>query len=564
MDKYIHSDFCPWIGERITVMIKTIDGLMYLNMLRGGAHSLNANRAAVNDLNVFPIPDGDTGDNMYMTINAGAARTAEDPALGKVACDAAHEMLLGARGNSGVILSRIFSGIGKGLDGTDTAGTARFIDAMQQGVTEAYGSVSTPVEGTILTVYREAVEKAADSGTDDFEELFNVFLTELAASLERTPDLLDVLKEAGVVDSGGAGFIYIAEGMKAALSGLSFDTVSVSAAAPKSLNLDAFGTDSVLEYGYCTEFLLRLQQAKVDPDTFDLDAFIDWLNSVGDSVVAFREGTIVKVHVHTRHPGDILNHCQLYGEFLTTKIENMTLQHNEAHTNAGYQLKNTKPKKPYAIVTVAAGRGIQDIFRSLGCDVVVDGGQSMNPSAEDLVRAFEQVRAETIYVFPNNSNIVLTAQQAAALYNDADVRIVRTKTIGEGYSAISMFDITVGDTDAVCAYLDEVIEGTITGMVSCASRDTHTDRLNILKGDYIGFVGDDIYVDEHSPEDALVALSGELEAGGYDIMLILAGAESQPEAADAMCGRLSALYPRTEVIMMDGGQPVYDYVMILS
>ena len=545
-------------------MMKTIDGRVYLNMLRGGAHSLNANRGAVNDLNVFPIPDGDTGDNMFMTIDAGASRTEGEASLGKVAAAAAHEMLLGARGNSGVILSRIFAGIGKGLEGTDTADTARFIAAMQVGVTEAYGSVATPVEGTILTVYREGVEKAAAGKAEDFEELFDIFLAELAQSLERTPDLLAVLKEAGVVDSGGAGFIYIAEGRKAALAGHSFDSTATGAAAPKSLNLDAFGADSELEYGYCTEFLLRLQRAKGDPESFDLDAFIDRLNSMGDSVVAFREGTIVKAHVHTHRPGDVLNLCQDYGEFLTTKIENMTLQHNEAHTNAGFKLKNTKPKKPYGIVTVAAGRGIQDIFRSLGCDVVVDGGQSMNPSAEDLVRAFEQVGAQTIYVFPNNSNIVLTAQQAAALYNDADVRIVRTKTIGEGYSAISMFDITVGDTDAVCAYLQEVIDGTVTGMVSRASRNASTSRLNIVKGDYIGFVGDDIYVDEPDPEATLIALSEELSAGSYDIMLILAGADAHDAEAAAMCDALRAKYPRTEIIMMDGGQPIYDYVMILT
>ena len=545
-------------------MVKTIDGLMYLNMLRGGAQNLNRHRTAVNDLNVFPIPDGDTGDNMFMTINAGASCASGAAMLGAVAADAARAMLLGARGNSGVILSRIFAGIAKELEGADSADTGRFLRALQEGVSEAYGAVSVPVEGTILTVYREAVEEAARSGAGSFEALFDVFSAALAASLERTPELLDVLREAGVVDSGGAGFVYIAEGMREALGGHSFDSVHAPAAAPAQVSFDAFTEDSVLEYGYCTEFLLRLQRIKADPEQFDLDSFIAWLNSVGDSVVAFREGTIVKVHVHTRRPGDILNHCQQYGEFLTTKIENMTLQHNESTTNAGYQLKNTKPKKPYAIVTVAAGEGIQEIFRSLGCDAVVDGGQSMNPSAEDLVRAFTQVHAETIYVFPNNSNIVLTAEQAAALYHESDVRIIRTKTIGEGYAAISMFDINVGDTDAVCAYLNEVAEGTVTGMVARASRDASCNRLNILKGDYLGFVGDDIYVDEATAEDALVSLSDELSAGSYDILLILAGADADDAQADAVCDRLRAQYPRTEVILMNGGQPVYDYIIILS
>ena len=544
-------------------MTKTIDGLQYLNMLRGGAHSLKVNRQAVNDLNVFPIPDGDTGDNMYMTINAGASKAPEDSNLHIVAGSAAKEMLLGARGNSGVILSRIFAGIGKGLENLKNASVADFIAALEIGVKEAYGAVATPVEGTILTVYRESVEVVRKENPESFEELFDIMLKELSESLERTPDLLDVLKEAGVVDSGGAGFVYIAEGMKAALSGLSFDSEG-SGVTRQQVNLDDFNEDSVLEFGYCTEFLLRLQRAKGDIDSFDLDGFIDWLNEVGDSVVAFREGSIVKVHVHTMHPGDILNHCQQFGEFLTTKIENMTLQHNGAHSNAGYKLKNTKPKKPYGIVTVAAGRGIQDIFRSLGCDVVVEGGQTMNPSAEDLMRAFEQVDAGTIYVFPNNSNIVLTAMQAAELYDNADVRIIKTKTIGEGYCAISMFDITVGDTDAVCDYLSDVIEGTMTGMVSVASRDTVSGEVEVKKGDYIGFVGDDIYTDDPTAEQAMESLCEKLKAGSYDIMLLLAGEDANDEKANEMVRDLEKKYPRTEIIMMNGGQPVYDYIVILS
>ena len=543
-------------------MTKTIDGLLYLNMLRGGAENLNANRIAVNDLNVFPIPDGDTGDNMFMTVNAGASKTAESPLLGEVATHAAHEMLLGARGNSGVILSRIFAGIGKGLENVRQADTIRFIHALQQGVKEAYRAVSNPVEGTILTVYREAVEYTTRQNADTFEALFDDLLRELSASLERTPELLDVLKEAGVVDSGGAGFVYIAEGMKAALAGLEFSASGIST-APKSVNLDAFTEDSELEFGYCTEFLLRLQRSKIDIDSFDLNAFIGWLNDVGDSVVAFKEGTVVKVHVHTKRPGDILNHCQQYGEFLTTKIENMTLQHNEAHGNAGFKLTNTKPKKPYGIVTVAAGEGLKKIFTSLGVDAVVDGGQSMNPSASEMLKAYEDVGAQTVYVFPNNSNIVMTAEQAAAMTRDLDIRIIKTKTVGEGYAAISMFDITVGDTDEVVAYLNEIISGVVTGVVSRASRDV-AGEVNVIKGDYIGFVGDDIYVDEKTPEQALIGLCDRLNAKSYDVMLILAGADCDAEAAGKMYDTLKNAYRRTEVIMLQGDQPIYDYIMILE
>lgn len=546
-------------------MIKQIDGIMYLNMLRAGAQRLNANRTAVNDLNVFPIPDGDTGDNMFMTVNAGATKAQESEMIAATAGSAAREMLLGARGNSGVILSRIFSGLAKGMDDAEVLDVNGFITALRQGVTEAYGAVSTPVEGTILTVYREGVEKVADLQPKSFEELFDILLPELMESLDRTPDQLDVLKEAGVVDSGGAGFVYIAQGMQEALAGGKYEALTISGSAqPAQVNLDAFTEDSVLEFGYCTEFLLRLQKSKIDIDSFDLDGFIEWLNSVGDSVVCFKEGTIVKVHVHTKRPGDILNHCQQYGEFLTTKMENMTLQHNGSHGMQELKLKKRKPQKPFGIVTVAAGDGIRSLFTSLGVDVVVDGGQSMNPSAEDLVKAFEETDAQTIYVFPNNSNIILTAEQAAELYDNADVRIIRTKTIGEGYSAISMFDTTVGDADAVTAYLNDIISGVVTGMVSRASRDVSGGAVEVVKNDYIGFVGDDIYVDEKTAEDAMIGLCDKLGAGNYDILLILAACDPDSDNAQKMVDELSAKYKRSEVIMVNGGQPIYDYILILE
>lgn len=546
-------------------MIQTIDGVQYLNMLRGGAQNLNRFRTEVNDLNVFPIPDGDTGDNMFMTVNAGAVKAQENVSVAVTADSAAQEMLMGARGNSGVILSRIFAGIAKGMNNADHLNTDGFTEAMRMGVTESYGAVSTPVEGTILTVYREGVEKVEEKHPRSFEELFELLLAELKESLEHTPELLDVLKEAGVVDSGGAGLLYIVQGMKEALSGKRIDTLAADGAAQQNqIDLNAFTEDSELEFGYCTEFLLRLQNSKVDIDNFDVDGFTAWLNSVGDSVVCFKEGSIVKAHVHTKRPGDILNHCQQYGEFLTTKIENMTLQHNGSHGMQELKLKKRKPQKPYGIVTVASGDGLKELFVSLGCDVVVDGGQSMNPSTEDLIRAFDECSAETIYVFPNNSNIILTAQQAAQLYDNADVRIVLTKTIGEGYSAISMFDLSAGDPDAVTESLNELIKGVVTGMVSRASRDVSGGAVEVVKDDYIGFVGDEIYVDEPTAEDAMIALCDKLNAGNYDILLILAGKEPSAENARKMVDTLSAKYKRSEVIMVNGDQPIYDYILILE
>ena len=546
-------------------MIQTIDGVQYLNMLRGGAQNLNRFRTEVNDLNVFPIPDGDTGDNMFMTVNAGAVKAQENVSVAVTADSAAQEMLMGARGNSGVILSRIFAGIAKGMNNADHLNTDGFTEAIRMGVRESYGAVSTPVEGTILTVYREGVEKVEEKHPRSFEELFELLLAELKESLEHTPELLDVLKEAGVVDSGGAGLLYIVQGMKEALSGKWIDTLAADGAAQQNqIDLNAFTEDSELEFGYCTEFLLRLQNSKVDIDNFDVDSFTAWLNSVGDSVVCFKEGSIVKAHVHTKRPGDILNHCQQYGEFLTTKIENMTLQHNGSHGMQELKLKKRKPQKPYGIVTVASGDGLKELFVSLGCDVVVDGGQSMNPSTEDLIRAFDECSAETIYVFPNNSNIILTAQQAAQLYDNADVRIVLTKTIGEGYSAISMFDLSAGDPDAVTESLNELIKGVVTGMVSRASRDVSGGAVEVVKDDYIGFVGDEIYVDEPTAEDAMIALCDKLNAGNYDILLILAGKEPSADNARKMVDTLSEKYKRSEVIMVNGDQPIYDYILILE
>ncbi len=548
---------------------KMIDGIMFANMIRGGAATLSANRQIVNDLNVFPIPDGDTGDNMFMTIDSGVAALGcdeEKASLGTTASIAAKGMLLGARGNSGVILSRIFAGISRELEGVDTADVRIISKAFESGVSEAYSAVSTPVEGTILTVYKDAVRYAGERIERDssLESYFANFLTELRHSLKRTPELLDVLRKAGVVDSGGAGFIYIAEGMNSALKGEEFDISHSVASANKKVDLSAFDENSVLEYGYCTEFLLRLQTSKTDVENFDIDAFKDYLNSVGDSVVAFREGTIVKVHVHTMKPGDILNYCQQYGEFLTTKIENMTLQHNEITEHESFEPEIKKPRKSYGIVSVAAGSGIKEIFYSLGCDVVVDGGQSMNPSAEDLISAFREINAERIFVYPNNSNIILTAQQAASLYDEAEICIIPSRTVGEGYAAISMLDTEGKGAEDIISEQKEIISGVVTGFISKAVRDTEQDGISVRKDNYIGFVGDTIHIASSDKSNALTELARKLDGGSYDIMLVVCGDSVTPEESEAVYDTLRSEYKLTEVIMIDGKQPIYDYILILE
>ena len=551
----------------------TLSGVLFANMIKGGAANLSNNKEIVNELNVFPIPDGDTGDNMSMTIDSGFAAVSdvdESSTLDKISSDAAKGMLLGARGNSGVILSRIFAGIARGFLGAESADVRRLGSAFMSGVEEAYGAVSVPVEGTILTVYKDAVEFANSRITDGttLESYFDDFTDELRRSLDRTPSLLAVLKEAGVVDSGGAGFVYIAEGMKNVLSGEADEILreekSEPAVASPKLDLSSFNADSELKYGYCTEFLLQLLNSKIDAASFNVDELTSYLNSVGDSVVCFIDGTIVKVHVHTLKPGDILNHCQQYGEYLTLKIENMTLQHNETIIRNRFEVAPHKPHKKYAIVSVGAGEGIKNTFISLGVDAVVDGNQSMNPSTEDFIRAFETIDAETIFVFPNNGNIVMTANQAAELYEKADVRVIPSKTIGEGYSAISMMDLTCDDPARIVEDAVETIEGVVTGLVSRAVRDTDKDGVSVRKGDYIGFVGDTIYTDDSDRIGTALTLAEKLDAGSYDVALLICGADVDSDESEALYKELSAKYRRTEFIMIDGGQPVYDYILILE
>ena len=554
---------------------KTINGVTFARMIRGGAQNLRANRNVVNALNVFPVPDGDTGDNMCLTLEAGASRisTTEEDIEG-VAKQAAKGMMLGARGNSGVILSRIFAGISNGLQGHVTAGIGEIADALSQGVSEAYAAVSNPVEGTMLTVYRDAVEYARSKICDDstLEGFAADMIAELKNSLERTPSLLDVLREAGVVDSGGAGLVYIAEGAIAGVNGTLEEQPGTAAVEQTNSgpDLSLFTEDSVLTYGYCTEFLLRLTRAKTDIDAFDPEELRKYLEGQGDSVVLFRDGTIVKVHVHTKNPGAVLEHCQQYGEFLTLKIENMTLQHSEKGQTGdktvteGYRPKSLKPRSRYGIVTVSSGEGINRTFLELGADVCIEGGQCMNPSVEDFLKAFDAIDSDCIIVFPNNSNIILTAQQACAMYDRVAVRIVPTKTIGEGYSAISMLDTAIEDPDELVRVATEGLEGVVTGQVSKAVRDTVMGGVEVKEGSYIGFVDDVIYNCEDDPTDALCGLAEKLSAGDYGVILVISGASVTPDKAREAQDRLTSAFARSEVILIDGGQAVYDFIMVLE
>ena len=531
---------------------------LYLNLIRGGAASLAAQRQTINDLNVFPIPDGDTGDNMYMTIEAGTKVTAGS--LSETADAVSKGMLMGARGNSGVILSRIYAGLSKGLQGLKEADVDAFAKAMQVAVQEAYHAVSQPVEGTILTVMREGVAAAVGSGS--LEDYFEKMIAGMQVSLEHTPDLLDVLKKAGVVDSGGAGLLCIVEGMRDALVGRftagdlpghDTDSTAVSSAHPTP-DLSAFTEDSVLEFGYCTEFLLRLQRCKVDLDNFDESVIKAWLETQGDSLVFFRDGSIIKVHVHTKDPGAVLTRCREWGEFLTIKVENMTLQHHGNHMDERFK----RARRPLGLVSVAAGKGLTEAFKEMGVDEVIEGGQTMNPSVERFLEAFNTVNADTILVFPNNSNIVLTANQAADLYKDSDVVVIPTKTLGEGYFALANLDAEL-PLDEMTEILKEAAASVTTGSISRAIRDTASART----GQYIGFSGKDILAAADDREEAALALADKLEARNADVLVIFPGEDAPADEAGDLKAKLEKACPMTEVILIPGGQPVYDYILVL-
>jgi DAK2 domain fusion protein YloV len=470
-------------------------------------------------------------------------------------------MLLGARGNSGVILSRIFAGLAKGLQDVIVADAQIFAKAMGEAVSEAYKAVPIPVEGTIITVLREGAANA--DAHNDLNHYFKTLLEAMQTSLDHTPELLQVLKNAGVVDSGGAGLLSIFRGMNDALNGkISQEEIETKTTAPvPTIELNKFDENSTLEFGYCTEFLLRLMRSKVDLDTFDENVIFDYLNQVGESVVAFREGTIIKVHVHTFTPGTILNEMQKYGEFLTIKIENMALQHHQS-TNSNNASFKTPPKK-YGTVTVAFGEGLINAFHEIGADEVIAGGQTMNPSTQDFLEAFARINAQHILVFPNNKNIKMAADQAAKMYDKADIHVLPSTTIGEGYYGIGYIDRDNPNAEEVIASVTEIMQSVVTGMVSTAIRDAEGDNVKVHTGNYVGYSGKQLLSDSPNREEAAKALIERLGAASRDVMLIFFGKDVPQDEAESLVSDLQNQYKNLEIMLNYGAQPVYDYIFIL-
>lgn len=545
------------------MMTARLDGDTFAAMLRGGAMRLKAHAEEINDLNVFPIPDGDTGDNMLLTILGGTEAAGDT--LGNTAKRAAGGMLMSARGNSGVILSQFFDGIAAGLAELETADADALKLAFKSGVEHAYKAVIEPVEGTILTVARAATEYACDQSSDTPEEFLSDFIESARQALDKTPEQLAALKKAGVVDSGGAGLICIAEGMLAALTGDGADEQLISKTADKKapkLNFELFTEDSELEFGYCTEVLVRLQRAKTDIEAIDINAVSEYLKAIGNSVVAFKNGSILKIHIHTETPDRVLAYCRNFGEFLTVKIENMSLQHNNviSREQEGSEEKN-KERRRFSIVAVASGEGIADAFRELGADELVDGGQSNNPSAEDFISAFRRANAEVIFVLPNNGNVVLAARQAAELFKESEVRVIESKNIGEGYAALTMFDPDSNDPDLISAQLSEAMQGVLTAEVSKCIRDAEMDGVSAHNGDYIGFMGKQLLAASEDRFSAALKTAEKMQLEGYDICIVIAGADADEAEASRLKTAISALGV-PEVYVINGKQEIYDYILI--
>lgn len=555
--------------------IKYLGGLLFKKMAFGGAKELSSNADEVNKLNVFPVPDGDTGDNMRMTIESGISemQSIDSDNIGTVMKSLSHGMLLGARGNSGVILSQFFAGTAKGLESADKADPATLGKALELGVKQAYSSVMTPTEGTILTVAREAVEYAVSRITPQstIRTLFSDLSHEMNRSLERTPEILSVLKEAGVVDSGAAGLYYIIDGFNRVLKGHEISDSSQESTIPvsKSQSIVSFGPDSVMEYGYCTEFLLQLQNSKCNIDEFDVEALKAFLAENGDSVVAFKTDSIVKVHVHTMTPEKIIEYARKFGEFLTVKIENMSVQHSESAVKENEENKEaakkeeTAPMKRYGIVSVCNGDGLEQLFKDLGTDVTVSGGQTHNPSTSDFLEAFSAISAEHIFVFPNNSNIFMAAQQAADLYEKSKVHVIASKNIGTGYVALSSINFESEDVDDVISEMELAMSRVTSGCISPSIRDANMNGVHINNGDTIGMINKEIVLASPKRADATIKLAEMLlELPDKFMLTVFCGQDADEEEQKVIEAELAKTHPSAEIYFINGGQEIYPYIFV--
>jgi len=538
---------------------QTINGAEFRRLLISAAASIEINKQTLNELNVFPVPDGDTGTNMSMTINAAAneLRKVEDPTLEKAASVVSSATLRGARGNSGVILSLLFKGIAKKLKGADECDGVLWAAALQEGVDAAYKAVMKPAEGTILTVARLAAAKAAQAAQENnyFEFVHEAAIEEARIALANTTNQNPVLKKAGVVDAGGKGWLFVLEAMLSVLRGEEIVAPEAGAAVEvkDSADFSDFDTEDIT-FTYCTEFIIS-RENDLDPEKLR-----EFLDSLGDSLVLVDDDEIIKVHVHTNDPGKALHEAMDYGSFVTVKIENMRLQHTEkVMTEAEKAPKIAEPEKTFGVVSVCAGDGLADVFTNLGVDGIISGGQTMNPSTQDILEAVNKVPAETVFVLPNNKNIIMAAEQVDAL-TPKKVIVIPSKTVPQGVTAMLSFNPEGTEEENVEA-LTEALATVDTMQITYAARNSDFDGYDIHEGDYLALFGSQLFGTSQDIRVLLRSLAEKVRDDGKEYITIYYGADVKEKHAQKAADIFADICPDADVNLIRGGQPVYYYLI---
>ena len=555
--------------------VTEISASQFQEMVEAGAKRLQVNAEYVNSLNVFPVPDGDTGTNMNLSMTSGATAVVNSASdkVGELANVLAKGLLMGARGNSGVILSQLFRGFSKAILDVDTLNAEDLAKALVHGVETAYKAVMKPVEGTILTVARESAKAGERKArqTDDVVEVMSAVVKYGKKALDKTPDMLPVLKEVGVVDSGGQGLLFIYEGFLNALNGefQADDTYEPSPAEMDEM-VNAEHHRSVqgqlatedIKFGYCTEIMVRLGEGPTVDSNFDYDTFRNYLDGIGDSLLVVNDDEIVKVHVHTEHPGEVMNYGQKFGALIKVKVDNMRLQHETILEHdeevAEFEAAPTE-RKPYAVIAIAAGEGVQELFKSLGAAYVISGGQTMNPSTEDILKAIKEVNADQVIVLPNNKNIFMAADQASEVA-DVPVVVVPSKTVSQGMTAMLAFNGEQSLEENKTA-MTEMLDSVVSGQITNAIRDTAIDGVEIHEGDYLGMVDGKIILSEADKYQATLDTLNKMISEDIEIITIIVGEEGTQAEAEKLSEAIEASYPDLEVEIHEGKQPVYPYLL---
>ncbi|WP_096199321.1 DAK2 domain-containing protein [Bacillus sp. FJAT-45350] len=556
--------------------VKEIKGQLLAQMFIEGGANLTKHANIVDALNVFPVPDGDTGTNMKLSITSGVNEVKQKSTdrVSEVATSFSKGLLMGARGNSGVILSQLFRGFAKGVENKDKVNAEELAKAFELGVSMAYKAVMKPVEGTILTVAKDAANAAVKLAKNEKDILLVMeeIVSEGRNSLKRTPDLLPVLKEVGVVDSGGQGLLYIYEGFLAILSGKELsDTQPVQPSMNDLVNIEHHNAQSMLstdeiEFGYCTEVMVKFDAEKVSKTPFNETEFRDSLDKLGDSLLVVSDEDLLKIHIHAEQPGEVITSAQQFGSLINVKIENMREQHThlleETKAVYGEAVEQPKEKQPFGVVTVAMGEGIEELFKSVGANVVIQGGQTMNPSTEDIVKAIKEANAEKVVVLPNNSNIIMAAEQAVDV-SDTDVVVVPTKSVPQGLSALLAFNPSQS-LESNASLMEKAMGDVKTGQVTFAVRDTNLEGIEIKKDDFMGIEEKKIISSGPSLLEVTKELIDKMVDDESEIITLIWGEGASEEDAAEVVSYIEEKNEEVEVEVHEGKQPLYSFILAVE